>query len=603
MYRTKRLTHGSLSVVLLPTGTVRAMSSAQQDASASFTTAVVINSIVGTVVLLALLLISNRVGYKVYAPRWLAATRSAHPRTPLGRWAHRDATTVPVLLRPPPRGCWAFLRHITLYPADELLAVSGLDALMLTRLAALGAVLFAVITAYGFLVLLPINLTSFAPANFFSVDAFEFTSITHVADGSPALWAHTVSVLLFTALACGLIDALWRYYLPLRYAYLAVAQPARKTALLLRLPPSVTDDASLRQLADSLYPGVVERACLVTPGDELAASVAKRDALVTALSRARSKWAADTAAVVAAAASFDAEKAAASNGKSSRSGCCRRPAMKRSAKRPEPPPRPLGRRHPLRCCPAACGPSLSEPRSDLMALLTEDLAAETAAVSSLRRYGYRDGPRVPSGELNADNKNKGCGGCGCGRSRTHTAGIEAAFRPQTPAAATAGAAATVADVPGDGVATVEGGVAPALAPAGGLPADDVEEVRAPTVALATAATSTPSGSASPQSAAAAGASASATAALEGSSVIGSCPLIDPAVAVAADLDPGVPVDDPEALASRMALRGVYAVASAGFVTFSTLQAVPMCVQATNAMVSGGLRRLVVVPAPEPRDVL
>ncbi|RYG50337.1 hypothetical protein EON66_11945 [archaeon] len=149
----------------------------------------------------------------------------------------------------------------------------------------IGIFFFAAITGvYGVLVLLPINLrngiSNATPGG--STD-FNVLGIAAVPAASSMLWAHAVSVYVFSLSLCWLLMNSYRRYLPLRYAYLAVPQPARYSCVMVNLPPTVIDDTSLYKLANSLYPGQVHSVCLFTKTGKVLSAFEERQALVQKL--------------------------------------------------------------------------------------------------------------------------------------------------------------------------------------------------------------------------------------------------------------------------------------------------------------------------------
>ena len=85
------------------------------------------------------------------------------------------------------------------------------------------------------------------------------------------MWAHSVSVWVFTAYLFFLVHRLFMWYVPLRYHFLANdAQIARRTVLVRDIPSRLLSDRDFLRIAREMYsPDEVIGTCLVTPAAAL----------------------------------------------------------------------------------------------------------------------------------------------------------------------------------------------------------------------------------------------------------------------------------------------------------------------------------------------
>jgi len=106
-------------------------------------------------------------------------------------------------------------------------------------------------------------------------------SVANVTQGSSGLWAHALSVYVFSALALWLIIWYWRYFVPLRYYFLAnTTSITRRTVLVVNIPKHLCTGRALMHTAKELYgDSEVESVCLATKAGASASAVAERERL------------------------------------------------------------------------------------------------------------------------------------------------------------------------------------------------------------------------------------------------------------------------------------------------------------------------------------
>lgn len=250
--------------------------------AAAFVTSSALNAGLFVVIVAAFALLRNRLTF-IYFSRWLRIKE--HPPTPeRSKWKLRDPTVLAELTPSPPAGLCALLSFVFSLPDSHILASVGLDAYVYLRFIKLLTWYFTLITGlFGLAIILPINATSGFPEA--RASDFDVLSIGNIPQGSARLWAHSVSVWVFTVGMFALVMDSYKHYLPLRYAWLAVPQPSRFSCLLVDLPPTIRTDEDLYHLVNGLFPGQVHTVCMVTRARELDKSVKTRDDVVRRLYR------------------------------------------------------------------------------------------------------------------------------------------------------------------------------------------------------------------------------------------------------------------------------------------------------------------------------
>ncbi|XP_061978858.1 CSC1-like protein HYP1 [Populus nigra] len=126
---------------------------------------------------------------------------------------------------------------------DEILSISGLDGLVLTRIFTFSLKVFTVAGVIGISILLPINYFGNQLSDDFghlpnkSLDSF---SISNVNDGSNRLWVHFSAAYIFTGVVCYLLYYEHNYMSAKRIAYFysSKPQPHQFTILVRSIPSS-----------------------------------------------------------------------------------------------------------------------------------------------------------------------------------------------------------------------------------------------------------------------------------------------------------------------------------------------------------------------------
>jgi len=168
--------------------------------------------------------------YDVYVPRLLAN----------GESEHRSRFNFERLIPTP-----GWVRRAWRHSEEELLASSGLDAVVFMRIIIFSLKVFCVAGIIGVFVILPVNFTGdqlqsidFANLTNDSLDVF---SISNIENGSKRLWIHFCAVYIVSIFVCYLLYIEYRYVSSKRvdYFYSSQPQPHQFTILVRSIPVSV----------------------------------------------------------------------------------------------------------------------------------------------------------------------------------------------------------------------------------------------------------------------------------------------------------------------------------------------------------------------------
>ncbi|XP_023732383.1 CSC1-like protein At1g69450 [Lactuca sativa] len=152
--------------------------------------------------------------YKVYAPRLLAEGRAERP----SRFK---------IFRLLPTAGWIW--NAWQPSEDDLLAYSGLDAVVFMRIIIFSLKVFSIAGFIGIFVLIPVNCSGNQLQNIdlinISNNSLEIFSISNVNNGSDSLWIHVGAVYLLTIIVCYLLFTEYRYIASKRIDYFCSLEP------------------------------------------------------------------------------------------------------------------------------------------------------------------------------------------------------------------------------------------------------------------------------------------------------------------------------------------------------------------------------------------
>ncbi|KAL7100942.1 hypothetical protein ACP275_08G026200 [Erythranthe tilingii] len=139
--------------------------------------------------------------------------------------------------------CFRWVKRAWQPTEDELLSISGLDAVVFMRIFIFGLRVFRFAVIVGIFILLPFNYMG----NQLNIDftdlpnkSLETFSISNVDDGSNRLWIHFSAIYIFTAVVCYLLYYEYDYIASKRIAYFysSKPRPSQFTILVRSIPAS-----------------------------------------------------------------------------------------------------------------------------------------------------------------------------------------------------------------------------------------------------------------------------------------------------------------------------------------------------------------------------
>eukprot|EP00123_Amoebidium_parasiticum_P000769 comp11670_c0_seq1/m.6194 comp11670_c0_seq1/g.6194 ORF comp11670_c0_seq1/g.6194 comp11670_c0_seq1/m.6194 type:complete len:776 (-) comp11670_c0_seq1:261-2588(-) len=155
---------------------------------------------------------------------------------------------------------------------DQVLEAAGLDALVLVRSYRFAAHLFLALSIYSIGVLLPINYTA---EN--GLSNFDQMSMANIPQRSMRLWAHFISVYLFTGITLWMLNKEFREYVQLRVHFNQTKRPHAYSVLVKSIPPEDAHHDNLKKLFNFMYYNNVHNALAQNDVSKLDEYYAKRD--------------------------------------------------------------------------------------------------------------------------------------------------------------------------------------------------------------------------------------------------------------------------------------------------------------------------------------
>lgn len=140
---------------------------------------------------------------------------------------------------------------------DELLSLSGLDAVVFIRIIIFSLKLFSFAGVIGVFVLLPIHCTGdqleeFNIANI-SSDSLDIFTISNVESGSKKLWVHFCAVYLVTVFVCYLLFCEYNYVSSKRVEYFLTSKPQQHQFTILVRGIPVPPGGSVSESVDTFF--------------------------------------------------------------------------------------------------------------------------------------------------------------------------------------------------------------------------------------------------------------------------------------------------------------------------------------------------------------
>eukprot|EP00124_Ichthyophonus_hoferi_P002057 Ihof_evm10s127 gene=Ihof_evmTU10s127 len=200
----------------------------------SFSVAFGVNIIVAAVVFLVFCFMRTRHS-RIYAPRCKLVKGCRIPELP--------------------KGLFNWIIPLFRLTDDQILEASGLDALILVRILRFGYHLFFSFCIWAFGVILPLNYTG---AN--GLHGFHQISMSNIGQKSQRLWAHVISVYIFTGITLFLLNKHFKEFVQLRIHFNQIKRPNSYTVMVHDIPNDDAHDDDLKRLFDFMYNNTVHTA-------------------------------------------------------------------------------------------------------------------------------------------------------------------------------------------------------------------------------------------------------------------------------------------------------------------------------------------------------
>ncbi|KYQ90051.1 hypothetical protein DLAC_08637 [Tieghemostelium lacteum] len=136
-----------------------------------------------------------------------------------------------------------WIRYTYRFPLESVFESRGIDAYMHLQFLYLCIKFLMIILVFGIGVLLPINYTSYNKdlevVHNVTLNSLDTVSIASVPEGSPRLWAHTLSIPLFTFLAYYMFANTYKIYLDKRIRWMSKHHSRNYTVLVKEMSTSI----------------------------------------------------------------------------------------------------------------------------------------------------------------------------------------------------------------------------------------------------------------------------------------------------------------------------------------------------------------------------
>ncbi|KAL2611597.1 hypothetical protein R1flu_023289 [Riccia fluitans] len=219
--------------------------------SSDVLTSFAINGIVSVVLITLFSVFKNQpLNVRVYFSKWQLRGEKVGPMnkmptvspTGIRRYFNLDAKSYIHVMD--------WIKECLKMPEAELIDHGGLDSAVFLRLINLGLKIFIPLTVFGFIVLVPLNVTDnqlsidMATKANFTYDALDTITIANIRLSSDRLWAHLVAAYLYTAWVGWLLFKEYSSIVALRFSFLAsqIARPDQ-FSILCRCIPDDPDES------------------------------------------------------------------------------------------------------------------------------------------------------------------------------------------------------------------------------------------------------------------------------------------------------------------------------------------------------------------------
>ncbi|KAF2070176.1 hypothetical protein CYY_008503 [Polysphondylium violaceum] len=151
----------------------------------------------------------------------------------------------------------AWITHTYSFPLESVFESRGIDAYMHLRFLLLCMQILAIILVFGIGVLLPINYTSLnidtEKIRNVTLNSLDSVSIASMPEGSKRLWAHTLSIPLFTGISFYFFKRNYAHYLEKRIRWMSKHHERNYTVLVREMSKSIKTAQEMRDFFESFF--------------------------------------------------------------------------------------------------------------------------------------------------------------------------------------------------------------------------------------------------------------------------------------------------------------------------------------------------------------
>eukprot|EP01111_Echinosteliopsis_oligospora_P012960 TRINITY_DN4531_c0_g1_i1.p1 TRINITY_DN4531_c0_g1~~TRINITY_DN4531_c0_g1_i1.p1 ORF type:complete len:760 (+),score=163.32 TRINITY_DN4531_c0_g1_i1:98-2377(+) len=185
---------------------------------------------------------------------------------------------------PNPFGLFRWIIETIKYNEIELMRTRGLDAVMHLRTLKIMIFILSLFSIVGLGFLIPVNYTAtehYVPGrldyNSTISEDVGALSMSNIQIGSNLMWAHTLSTIGFTALACYILFREYKRYALLRIQYNKEEQAHNYTVMVKKVPSSIQTSEQLRGHFERIYGDKIVNAHMPLPTNTLRHLLKKRN--------------------------------------------------------------------------------------------------------------------------------------------------------------------------------------------------------------------------------------------------------------------------------------------------------------------------------------
>ncbi|EFA76810.1 hypothetical protein PPL_09562 [Heterostelium album PN500] len=150
----------------------------------------------------------------------------------------------------------AWLRYTWSFPVESVFESRGIDAYMHLRFLILCIQLLSIILVFGIGVLLPLNFTSsnsYLHEQGVTINNLDSVSIASIPEGSKRLWAHSLSIPLFTGVSLFLFRRTYLIYVEKRIRWMSKHHPRNYSVMVREMSKSIKNESDMRNYFQNFF--------------------------------------------------------------------------------------------------------------------------------------------------------------------------------------------------------------------------------------------------------------------------------------------------------------------------------------------------------------